>query len=99
MRLDRLVKEKRGEILRIAAEHGARDAGLRVRRTRGGRWGKRYRFPRRTRDWKVTDGPRRAADGPRIPSRTPGGRRDCARTQCAYSRARAPGGGACVRPM
>jgi uncharacterized protein len=25
MRLDRLVKEKRGEILRIAAEHGARE--------------------------------------------------------------------------
>ena len=31
MRLEQLLEEKRGEILRIAAEHGARGAGLRVR--------------------------------------------------------------------
>jgi predicted nucleotidyltransferase len=35
MRLDRVLEEKCGEILRIAAEHGARGTGLRVRRTRG----------------------------------------------------------------
>lgn len=97
MRLDQLLEEKRGEILRIASEHGAREVRVFGSVARG------EADQESDIDFLVeleagrSPGPRRATDGTRIPSRPPGGRRDRARAQGAHPRARAAGSGTGVR--
>ncbi len=81
MKLDRLLEEKRGEILRIAAEHEVRVFGSVARG--GGRWGKRCRFP-----VELETGRSLMDLG--------GLQMELEWTQGAYSRARAAGSGACV---
>ena len=98
MRLDQLLEEKRGEILRIAAEHGAREVRVFGSVARG------EADRESDLDFLVElETGRSLLDlgglqmGTRIPARSPGGCRDRTRPQGAYSRARAAGSGSRVR--
>ncbi len=84
MKLDRLLEEKREEILLIAAERGVREVRVFGSVARGGgRWGKRCRFP-----VELETGRSLMDLG--------GLQMELEWTQGAYSRARAAGSGACV---